>query len=72
MGKLSEIPIDEMIRDREDAMQDIKNCQAALAAGITHYSGGWVQPRITCNLMQIEVINAELQRRSLPSSESSS
>jgi hypothetical protein len=64
MAKLSEIPTDEMIKDRSECVSDIDICTRALAMNITHHRDGLsVQYRIDANRKMIEVIDAELERR---------
>ena len=61
---ITEIPTDEMIRDRDESEADIKICQTVLACGVTHHRDGLpVRDRINSNRQIIKRIDAELARR---------
>lgn len=63
MVDITTIPQSELMQDLADSFVDVKHCEAALAVGITKYSGGSVQERLDVNLRIIQKITAELKRR---------
>ena len=65
MTDIATIPTGELVTDLRDSLLDIEICKRALAAGVTHYTGGAVQYRLDRNRQIVEVIEAELARRDL-------
>lgn len=61
--KIENIPTEELLKDKEESLLDIKTCEDALKLGITAYSGGSVQERLDCNKRIVEKINKELEVR---------
>ena len=60
---ITQIPIDELLKDKTESLADIQNCQIALRVGIIEYSGGSVQERLDINQKIVNKINEELKRR---------
>lgn len=70
---IDRIPLSELQSDLQDSIEDIEICSRALAVGVTHHRDGLsVQYRIDRNRQIIEVIEAELGRRSRAESQSPS
>jgi len=63
--RIDEIPIGELLKDKEESLVDIKNCETALLFGVTTYSAGSVSERLDVNKKIVEKINTELNRRNL-------
>jgi len=55
--------LEELIRDREESILDIRVCESAMKVGVYKYSGGWVKDRLEVNRKIVEKIDAELKRR---------
>jgi hypothetical protein len=69
MADITEIPLDELLADRDASVQDIRICNLALASGVTHHRDGFpVKERIDGNERIISKINAELALRAALSS----
>ncbi|MBU3956448.1 OmpA family protein [bacterium] len=60
---IEKIPIEELLKDKEESLLDIENCKMALKVGIVKYSGGSVQERLEINQKIVEKIDKELERR---------
>ena len=60
---IEKIPIEELKKDKEESIVDIKVCENALALGVMTYSGGSVKERLDINKKIIEKIDKELTRR---------
>lgn len=63
--EMAEIPIEELIKDREESLVDIQVCENALLVGIHAYSGGSTRERLEVNKKIVAKIDAELERRKL-------
>lgn len=61
--EISKIPIQELLNDRLESINDIKVCELALLHGIEKCSGGSVQERLDVNRQYIIKIDEELKRR---------
>ena len=61
--KISEIPIEELIKDKEESLKDIDTCTIALSHGVTNYSGGLVNDRMEVNKGIVKKIDKELNLR---------
>jgi threonine aldolase len=57
------LPDHELREDYWDSVADIATCQAAIANGVTAYSGGSVAKRMETNEHFCKVIQTELERR---------
>lgn len=55
----------ELLSDREACVNDIAWCKLALAAGVTHYSGGEVQNRIDADEKMVQTIDRLLAERQI-------
>ncbi len=60
---IEKIPKQELIKDREESLVDIKVCRKALSLGVTNYSGGSTQERLDINLQILDKIDNEILRR---------
>jgi hypothetical protein len=60
---IAKIPMQELLDDLAESVDDIRVCQMALSQGITQYSGGEVQRRLDVNLGIKEKIEKEILRR---------
>ena len=61
---LSAFSPDELERDLVDALNDIRNCETAIEAGVFYYSGGEsVQERLETNGRVASALIVELARR---------
>jgi len=68
MNTISEIPLEEMLQDREASVAAIAYCKHALSLGVTRYGGpdhneSSVQECLDANVRIIATIDAELTRR---------
>ena len=63
MVDIKTLPNEELERDLEDSLTDIRVCETSLLYGITKYSGGLVRERLDKNKQFVEVITAEIKRR---------
>lgn len=61
--KIELIPTEELIKDRQESIDDIRCCQGALSLGITRYRTGRVSDRLESNKGFVVVIDKELERR---------
>lgn len=60
---VKEIPMEELLADREESIKDMVLCGKALSMGITKYPSGSISKRLEGNEKIVEVINKELSRR---------
>ena len=60
---ITKMPIEELLKDKQESLADIQNCQIALRISIIEYSGGSVQERLDINQKIVDKINQELKRR---------
>lgn len=58
-----DLPLEELLKDRADAIEDIYNCTVALKQGIPISAGISNEWRRDQNLRQIAVIDDEIIRR---------
>ena len=63
LERLAAIPLEVLLQDRKEALEDIEICKKALRVEVTHYSGGSVQKRLDKNKFHIKVMDWELKRR---------
>lgn len=64
--KISEIPLDQLIEDREGAIQSVRICRLALAQGVTQHKDGLsVQYRLDVDSKIIGLIEEEMVRRGI-------
>jgi len=61
----TKISDDRLKQDLTDSYKDIIDCTVALKNGVTQYSGGSVQERLTHNMHFVKVITAEIKRRKI-------
>jgi hypothetical protein len=67
MKPITEIPTRELIADRAESAEDIKNCDTAQRLGFTHTSDGYpIGQRASVNRQTIQAIDAEIERRTAP------
>lgn len=60
---IAAIKTEDILKDRNESVFDIKVCQFALEQGVTEYSGGSVQQRLDDNILIIKRIDEELVKR---------
>ena len=59
---IKEIPLQELLKDKDKSLEDIKICAKAIRLNVKH-SGGSIQDRLDTNKRIVEKINNELARR---------
>ena len=59
---IKEIPLQELLKDKDESLEDIKICAKAIRLNVK-YSGGSIQDRLDTNKRIVEKINNELARR---------
>jgi len=62
---ISEIPLQDLLKDKDESIEDIKICEKALRHDIKNYSGGSVRTRLEVNIGIVNKINDELARRNV-------
>ena len=62
---IEKIPTEELRKDKDESLADIKVCETAIRIGVTAYSGGKVENRLDTNKKIVEKIDEELKRRQL-------
>ena len=60
---IKKIPTEELRKDKQESLADIKVCEMAMRIGVTTYNGGKVEDRLDVNKKIVEKINEELKRR---------
>jgi hypothetical protein len=63
MKDIKLIPLEELIKDRDESEKDIDVCETAMRIGIKEYSAGSVQQRLDTNRLILIKINEEIKRR---------
>lgn len=55
----------QLLKDKQESIIDISNCEQAILFNILTYSGGSVQERLDVNKKIVVKIDEELQRRNI-------
>lgn len=61
--QISEITLENLMKDKKESIEDIENCKRALTLNINTYSGGSVKERLKINKGIVKKIDKELLLR---------